>query len=466
MTLAQVLRKVPLFADLSDADLDRVAANARLEAVPADTCLMQEGSPAAAMFVLVEGELVVTKRGRAGEMILNVCGPGELLGELSVLENRPRTASVTAVRDSRVVVLAVEALHELLRSSLPATLAILRTMATRLGNTESVLRQHDTLASLGRIAAGLAHEFNNPASAVKRGAVELAERLASLEQVAFELRDVALDPTQLALLRRLTDEPTVAPEVVEDTMHRARRERALEEALLAHRIEQSWELAPALAAIHWDVAALQTVIAGFPAPVVPIVLRWIDAMVSSRALAKDVADAATRISELVHAVKAHSHLGEAPIQEVDIHEGLESTLRLLRHQLGAVVLRREYATDLPRIEAWVSELNQVWTNLVDNALYAMAGSGELVIATARLDAEHVVVTITDTGPGIPAELQDQVWKPFFTTKPPGAGSGLGLHLSYNVVVHKHRGRIELESRPGHTSFRVILPLRRSREMTR
>jgi signal transduction histidine kinase len=464
MSVVDVLRGVPLFAELSDDDLARVAAHARLEDIPADTCVMQEGSAPAAMFVIVEGELVVTKRGSAGPIVLNVCGPGDLLGELSVLENRPRTASATAVCASRVVVLAVDALHELLRGSLAATLAILRTVAARLGNTESVLRQHDTLASLGRIAAGLAHEFNNPASAVKRGAVELGERLTSLEQVALELRDVELDPARLAVLRRLTQAPQ-AP-LAEDAMQRARRERALEDALIARKIARSWELAPALAAIHWDVAALDEIVATFPAAAVPIVLRWIDNTISTRALSQDVAEAATRISELVHAVKSHAHLGEAPLQAVDLHDGLESTLRLLRHQLGGVVLRRDYAADLPRIDAWVSELNQVWTNLVDNALYAMAGTGELVIATARLDADHVVVTITDTGPGIPAALQDQVWKPFFTTKPPGAGSGLGLHLSYNVVVHRHRGRIELESRPGHTCFRIVLPIVAPRPVAR
>ena len=464
MSVEAVLRGVPLFAELTDDDLARVAARARLEDIAADVCLMEEGSAAAAMFVVVEGEVVVSKRGAAGPIVLNVCGPGELLGELSVLEGRPRTASVTATRRSRVVVLTVDALHELLRSSLSATLAILRTMASRLGNTESVLRQHDTLASLGRIAAGLAHEFNNPASAVKRGAVELEQRVSSIERVALELRTIELDEAQLALLRQVVEQPRTAP-VGESTMQRARREQALEAALATRGIPESWELAPALAAMHLDVASLEQIVAAFPPAAVPIVVRWIDATVSTRTLSRDVSEAATRISELVHAVKAHSHLGEAPIQEVDLHDGLESTLRLLRHQLGAVVVRREYAVELPRVEAWVSELNQVWTNLVDNALYAMAGSGELVVSTARLDDEHVVITITDSGPGIPADLQGQVWKPFFTTKPVGAGSGLGLHLSYNVVVHKHRGRIELESRPGRTCFRVVLPLRRSRELT-
>jgi signal transduction histidine kinase len=330
-------------------------------------------------------------------------------------------------------------------------------MASRLGNTEGVLRQNDQLASLGRMAAGIAHEFNNPASAVKRGAVELRDRLAALESAAFELRAIAFDDAQLARLRTL-GEPR--PKLAEDAMQRARREQALEQAMSARKLPQVWELAPTFAALHWDVAAFDEVAAAFPAAALGPVVRWIEAVSSVRMLASDVADAATRISELVDAVRSHSHLGEAPIQRVDLHHQLDTTLRLLRHKLANVVVRRDYARDLPEIEAFGSELNQVWTNVIDNALQAMEGrpDQQLVVATSRVDAEHVAVAITDNGPGIPAAIQGEVYKPFFTTKPPGAGTGLGLHLSYNIIVRKHRGKLELDSRPGHTCFRVVLPL--------
>ena len=186
--LLAVLRGVPLFAELAAPDLERIATRARLEAVSAGTVIIEEGSAPAALFIVDTGELAVTKRGAgASPIALNTCGPGDLLGELSVLENRPRTATVTARTDARLIVVDVEAIHDLLRVSLAATLAILRGMATRLGNTEAVLRQADTLAGLGRIAAGLAHELNNPASAVQRGAVELDGKLRSCEAAAFEL---------------------------------------------------------------------------------------------------------------------------------------------------------------------------------------------------------------------------------------------------------------------------------------
>lgn len=448
-----ILATVPLFAELTADDRARIAATARIANVAAGEMVIVEGSPPAEMLVVIEGELVVTKRGPGGPVVLNTCARGDLLGELSALADKPRTASVTARTPARVVVLPVGALHDLLRSSLGATLAILRTMAARLANTEAVARQHDTLAALGRIAAGLAHEFNNPAAAVKRGAVELEERLGAWEKLAYELRGVEVDADRRALIERLATPRSV----FESALQRARRERALEDTLSARGIANAWEIAPALASLGWDDGVLGELLAAFPSPA--IVMRWIEATASTRAVARDVATAATRISELVDAVRTHSHLGQAPMQitDVDIHAGLDGTLALLRHRLGSVTVKREYAPDLPRVPARGGALNQVWTNLVDNSLHAMGGSGELVLATRR-DGDYVIVEVIDSGHGIPLALHSEIWKPFFTTKPVGEGTGLGLHLVYNVVVHEHRGRIEFDSRPGRTCFRVKLPI--------
>lgn len=441
MTALAALRGVPLFADLPEGDLERIASRARIEDVAAGDVVLREGTPPDALYLVETGELAVTKSGLA----LNTCGPGDLLGELSVLENRPRTATVTARTPARLIVVDAEVIHELLPG---AALAILRTMATRLGNTEAVLRQHDMLAGLGRIAAGLAHELNNPASAVKRGASLLDDELRECEAAAFAL--LAPDPSdsrqrnldELARIGAL--EPRA---IAESTMQRARREQALEAELARRGIADAWELAPALAALGWETVPELSHAA----------LRWIVAFSSTRAIARDVADAAGRISELVAAVRQHSHLGEAPVQDVDIHAGLDSTLALFRHKLGGVVVRRDYG-ELPRIAAHGSELNQVWTNLIDNALHAMAGTGELSIAT-HLDGDQVIVEVIDTGPGIPVEIQAEIWKPFFTTKSVGEGTGLGLHLARNVIVQRHRGAITVESRPGRTCFRIALPVR-------
>jgi len=448
-SVLDLLRDVPLFAELAAADLERIAARARLEDVPAGTVVIEEGSPPAAMYIIVDGDFVVEKRGTGTPIVLNTCGPGDLLGELSVLENRPRTATVAARTAGRVVVLEIDALHDLLRGSLAAALSILRTIATRLGNTEAVLRQHDTLAGLGRIAAGLAHELNNPAAAVKRGAVELPTRLTAVEDAAFALR--GLDDDRLAAVRALID-PVATP--TESALQRARREQQLEAALDARHVPNAWELAPALGALGWDAARLEQIATSIPEPQFAAAIRYVVASTSVRSVARDVADAATRISDLVAAVRTHSHLGEAPVQAIDLHAGLDSALALLRHKLGEVIVHRDYG-ELPKIDGHGSELGQVWINLIDNALHAMGGKGELTIATRR-DGDHVVVDVIDTGHGIPAELQSEIWKPFFTTKGVGEGTGLGLHLARNVIVRRHRGTIDVESRPGRTCFRVSL----------
>lgn len=449
----EVLRGVPLFADLAAADLERIAQRAHVEDVAAGTTLIAEGSAPDALYVVDRGELVVTKRGGGAPITLNTCGPGDLLGELGILEGRPRTASVTAHTDARVLVVDASAIHDLLRGSLTATLAILKTMATRLGNTEAVLRQHDTLAGLGRIAAGLAHELNNPASAVKRGAVELDAKLREIETATFALHQTGLDDVQLARVRGFA---APRPTVSESAMQRARREQRIEAALEGRGIGNAWELAPALVALHWTEAAVDDLSSSLPITALSAALAWIVATTSTRSIARDVADAAGRISDLVDAVKSHSHLGEAPVQEVDLHAGLDSTLALFRHKLTDVAVHKTYGA-LPKIMAHGSELNQVWTNLIDNALHAMAGKGELALIT-RHDGECVVVEVIDSGTGIPAEILPEIWKPFFTTKGVGEGTGLGLHLVHNVVTQRHRGTITVESRPGRTCFRVALPI--------
>lgn len=450
MTLA-LLREVSWFAELAAEDLERIARGARVEELAAGTTLIAEGSAPTALYIVIHGELEVTRQSTGAPIVLNTCGPGELLGELGILEGRPRTASVTARTAARVLIVEASAIHDLLRGSVGAALAILKTMATRLGNTEAVLRQHDTLAGLGRIAAGLAHELNNPASAARRGAVDLEAKLRELEDATFALHQAGLDATHLARARELARprEPRA-----ETSMQRARREQALEAALDGRGVARAWELAPSLAALSWDAAVLDEL--AVPSAGVAAVLRWIVASSSTRSIARDVADAAGRISELVDAVRSHSHLGEAPVQEVDLHAGLERTLALLRHKLGAITVRRELG-ELPKVMAHGSELNQVWTNLIDNAIHAMGDRGELAIVTRR-DGDRVVVEVIDTGAGIAPDVLPEIYKPFFTTKGVGEGTGLGLHVVHNVVVQRHRGTIEVESRPGRTCFRVTLPI--------
>ncbi|MCC7494274.1 MAG: cyclic nucleotide-binding domain-containing protein [Fimbriimonadaceae bacterium] len=461
----EFLRRLPLFAGLAEADLDQLCGVTEPVLVPAGDLLLAEGSAGDSMYVVVEGEFEVTQRAAqsrrraAGhdEVTLARCGPGEVLGEISLLDGSPRTASVRALRDSRLIMIRQDALLRVLAANPSMVLAIVRGVTMRLRNTESLLRQREKMAALGTLAAGLAHELNNPAAAAHRAADHLRARLDAWLRAYDELQAAGLDQAGRSALDVLRAQVRRGTSVALDPLDRSDRECALQDWLEACGVDEAWEHAPALVAAGWDQAALARLTAACaPAPAA-LVARWLALGTSVDALLDDVADSAGRIARIVAAVKSYAFLDQAPVQDVDVQAGLEDTLVILRHKIGAgIVVARDYDPDLPRIVAYGSELNQVWTNVIDNALDAMAGQGELCLRTTRHDA-MVVVEIADTGPGMPAAVQERIFEPFFTTKPPGAGAGLGLHIVYNVVVLRHQGQVQVASQPGATRFRVLLP---------
>ncbi len=318
------------------------------------------------------------------------------------------------------------------------------------------------MAQLGTLTAGLAHELNNPAAAVQRGVQQLAIADAARQQVDLELAALGLDAgqrnalaTRLEEIRRLAARPPAI-----EGLERSDREEAVESWLAAHGVAAPWELAPALVGLEVGPERLAELSATFAPPQIGAVATWLARQFGYFTVLEEVLQGARRISELVKSLKLYSYLDQAPIQNVDLHEGLESTLVLLRGKLkGGVTVERRFAADLPRITAYGSELNQVWTNLIDNAIDAMQGQGKLVIQTSVHDEGRAIrVAIVDDGPGIPDAIRKRIFDPFFTTKPPGKGTGLGLDISYNIVVNKHHGRIDVSSRPGRTEFCVELPL--------
>jgi signal transduction histidine kinase len=334
-------------------------------------------------------------------------------------------------------------------------------MAARVRGLEGFSQQREKLVSLGTMAAGLAHELNNPASAARRAAADLLTIANGFPSLACRLSKQPLSTAQsdavAQILRDIASRPR--PMVPLDPLTRSDREEAVVNWLEQHCIADAWKLAGTLVTAGLDRAWLEGIAKQFPEEAIGDVLGWMTGTLSLQELTQQIERGTSRIAELVNAVKSYSYEGRGPLQDVDIHEGLESTLTMLSHKLKGVTLVREYDRSLPRIPAYGNELNQVWTNLIDNAIDAINGRGEVRIRTRRED-HQVLVEIHDNGAGIPEGIRPHLFEPFFTTKGVGKGTGLGLIISYRIVSDRHRGEIEFESGPGHTAFVVRLPMTR------
>jgi signal transduction histidine kinase len=350
----------------------------------------------------------------------------------------------------------------LLRARLNASLQKkrLRDLEKAYLQQEVMLRQSEKLATLGKLSAGMAHELNNPAAAAQRGAAQLQATFSHLQQTHLRLGELNLSDSQLESLLTLDElaQGRAKQPADMDSLARSDREDELETWLGERGVENAWAVAPTLVSLGYDDDALNTLVASFSVEQFCAVIGWLNDTYTIYSLLEEIGQGAGRISEIVKALKGYTYLDQAPIQTVDIHDGLDSTLVILRSKLkpGITVLR-EYDANLPHIQARGSELNQVWTNLIDNAIGAMNGEGEITLRTSS-DEQWVIVEIEDNGSGIPEENLPNLFDPFFTTKAPGEGTGLGLNISHNIIVQKHQGRIDVTSQPGKTRFEVRLPL--------
>jgi signal transduction histidine kinase len=334
-----------------------------------------------------------------------------------------------------------------------------RELETAYLEQEIMIRQSEKLATLGRLSAGMAHEVNNPIAAALRNAEQLAAQLRDWERGLEVLTRLGLSKEQRAALEHhraraleLAREPVVLNALAASDL-----ESDVEAWLDDRGVEDGWRVAATLVAMGFDPAKLSELAQPFAREQLSPVLTALTQTYSAHESLENIRASAERVSRIVSALRSYSYLDRAPIQKIDVRRGLEDTLAMLRGKLGSIIVRRDFAEELPTIEAYGRELNQVWTHIVDNAVQAMAGRGELSLRSYA-EGLWVVVEITDSGPGIPAEIQDRIFDPFFTTKPPGEGAGLGLNVSHNVVVQKHGGSIDVRSEPGATCFRIRLPL--------
>ena len=325
---------------------------------------------------------------------------------------------------------------------------------------ELMLRENEKLATLGRLSAGMAHELNNPAAAARSGARQIGSSFARIQSDYFGLLESDLPSTQVRELRLLDEQARASVGAHDglDALTRSDREIGYEQVLSEMGVEEPWRHVSELAYLAVEPVELRSRLRDFSATQLSRVIPWLGDTISIYRLNEDIQSSLERVTAIVTALKSYSHMDQAPVQDVDIHVGLNSTLSMLNDRIGdQVEVVRDYADDLPRIEAFGSELNQVWTNLLNNALDALHGVGVIRIRTFR-QGHWVVAQIEDSGGGITEEDQARVFDPFFTTKPPGHGTGLGLSVSHNIVVVKHSGEISVTSQPGSTVFEVRLPL--------
>jgi signal transduction histidine kinase len=444
--IVEVLRGLPYFSDLPQALLDQVCRQSEKTTVPEETTIIEEDSLSEDMFVIVEGQLRVTKHGHDREVVLATLGPGEVVGEIALLDNAPRTASVTANAPSTLIRIPAEAFESLIEDS-RVVRRMFRTVTSRLRGIEDTLRHEERMAALGRMAAQLMHELNNPAAAVGRS-------MARAEEVYVALGEATI---QLSGIGDLLDRPIPVPDKPTDIdpLTRSALEDEVATFLSDLEVADAFELSPALVEDGWTVEILEDTVSGLDRETAARFSHWLGLRVLASQLIGEVRIAAGRISELVRVVKNYSYLDQGPVQQINPTEGIRDTLILLKHKLRGIETIVDIEPDLPTIEASGRDLNQVWTNLIDNAADAMGGSGTLTIRAAMEDGT-VVVAITDTGPGIDPEVRERIFDPFFTTKAPGQGTGLGLHTVHTIVT-RSGGTISIDSDSTGTTFTLRFP---------
>ncbi len=459
----QELRTLFLFEKLTDDQLERLCVEGHNEVVEPGV-VFTEGEPASNLYVLIEGTVVLQRRVGGDDVEISrtsmrgVYG-GAFMAYLGdrVPQTYPNTMRVP--EQSRFYVLGAECFAQIMNEWFPMPVHLLEGLFFGGRKSQEAIGQRERLLALGSLTAGLTHELNNPAAAAVRATSALRERVAGMRQKLKMIAGGKYDAEKLeplvGLQQRAAEMVAKAPQL--GPMETSDLEDQVSDWLEDHGCTDAWQLAPVFVQggmyTDWLDQVADTVGEDMLAPA----LRWLNYTVETELLMNEIEDATTRVSTLVGAAKQYSQLDRAPFQVVDVHDLLGSTLLMLSAKLKGITVNKQLDKSLPKIPAYATELNQVWTNLIDNAAQAMNGSGTLTVRTAR-EGDCILVEIGDTGPGIPADIQQRIFEPFFTTKPVGEGTGLGLDIAWRIIVNKHHGDLRVESVPGDTRFQVRLPI--------
>ncbi|CAL9353765.1 ATP-binding protein [Streptomyces werraensis] len=456
-----------LFEKLTPEQLGRLCEAGRVERYEPGT-VYAEGDPATCFYVMVEGTVVLSRRVGGDDVeVTRTSQRGVYAGAMQAYlgDRVPQVYnnSLRVTEPTRFFVLPADTFADIMHDWFPMAVHLLEGLFFGAKSAQQAIGQRERLLALGSLSAGLTHELNNPAAAAVRATASLRERVGKMRRKLRVISEGAYDRETLAGLIEIQERTAerVAKAPVLSPLEASDREDLLSDWLDDHGVTEGWRIAPTFVQAGLDTDWLEQVAAAVDEETLPSAVGWLNYTVETELLMDEIQDSAARISHLVDAAKQYSQLDRAPFQVADVHELLDSTLLMLSGKLGrGIRVVKEYDRTLPRVPAYPAELNQVWTNLVDNAVAAMReadGEGTLTVRTAR-ENDRLLVEFGDTGPGIPAEIRDRVFDPFFTTKPVGEGTGLGLDISWRIVVNKHHGSLRFESEPGDTRFQVLLPL--------
>ena len=459
MITAADLRTIDVFSDQDEDALDWLASVAGEQTIAEGEKPFERGAPADSLFAVIEGGFQIFTIQGEKRTLFGTIRPGEISGLLPYSRMETFAGEGLALADSRIARVHKDHFPEMLARMPEVGKRLVARMTDRVRESSRTEVQREKMMSLGKLSAGLAHELNNPAAAIRRSVADLRQRLEMMPTMVTRLTGHGLTPDQVEAARGALLTCTAPPPGTLSTIERGEKEDELADWLEDHDVPHAYVVAEVLTdegvtpdalthmAEHVDEAALADVI------------LWIEKGLAADRLLAEIERAAGRISDLVASVKGYTHRDQAPDrQRIDVHEGLDQTLTMLGHAIKVknAHVARDYGDDVPEVCAFPGEINQVWTNLLDNAFDAIDEGGEVRLGT-RVEGALVCVTIADDGPGISADAQEQIFEPFFTTKEPGKGTGLGLDIARRIVM-QHEGRITVESEPGRTVFEVCLPI--------